>query len=86
MVNPTCLVSFSIIVCRYFSKWRFFFLKAEKVASTPSPSDFAGLPYPPGKVAPPTFFMKMTAKDVKEITCVPLVTFFSFLEQPWKKP
>ena len=47
MVIPTCSVSFSIIVCRYFSKWRIFcFLKTEKVASTPppSPSDFDGLP------------------------------------------
>ena len=30
--------------------------------------------------------MKMTAKDVKEITYMPLVTFFSVLEQPGKKP
>ena len=27
------------------------------------------------------FFMKMTAKDVKEITFMPLVTFFSILER-----
>ena len=31
----------------------------------PSPSDFDGLPYPPGKMIPPTFFIKTTAKDVK---------------------
>ena len=43
--------------------------------------------YPtPGKVVPPIFFfMKMTAKDVKEITFMPLVTFFSVLERPGKK-
>ena len=29
--------------------------------------------------------MKMTAKDVKEITYIPLVTFFSVLERPEKK-
>ena len=28
--------------------------------------------------------MKMTAKDVKEITYMPLVTFFSVLELPGK--
>ena len=28
--------------------------------------------------------MKMTAKDVKEITYMPLVTFFSVLEPPEK--
>ena len=28
--------------------------------------------------------MKMTTKDVKEITYMPLVTFFSVLEQPGK--
>ena len=50
----------------------------------PPPSDFDGLPYP-GKVVPPIFFfMKMTAKDVKEITYMPLVTFFSVLERPGK--
>ena len=33
---------------------------------------------------PQFFFMKMTAKDVKEITQMPLVTFFSVLELPEK--
>ena len=33
---------------------------------------------------PQFFFMKMTAKDVKEIIYMPLVTFFSVLEQPGK--
>ena len=28
--------------------------------------------------------MKMTAKDIKEITYIPLVTFFSVLERPGK--
>ena len=44
------------------------------------------LTLPPGKVVPPIFFfMKMTAKDVKEITYyMPLVTFFSVLERPEK--
>ena len=32
----------------------------------------------------PIFFMKMTAKDDKEITYMPLVTFFSVLERPGK--
>ena len=41
--------------------------------------------YPtPGKGGTPIFFMKMTAKDVKEITYMPLVTFFSVLERPGK--
>ena len=36
----------------------------KKVASIPSPSDFDGLPIP-------YFFIKMTTKDVKEITFMP---------------
>ena len=42
--------------------------------------------YPtPGKVVPPIFFfMKITAKDVKEITYMPLVTFLNVLERPGK--
>ena len=51
----------------------------------PPPSDFDGLPYPRLRLYPQFFFfMKMTAKDVKEITYMPLVTFFSVLEQPGK--
>ena len=46
----------------------FCFLKTEKVASTPPPSDFDGLPYPQVMWYPQFFFMKMTAKDVNEIT------------------
>ena len=84
MVIPTCSVSFSIIVCRYFSKWRInVFLKLKRLQQPPSPSDFDGLPYPL-RWYPQFFFMKMTAKDVKEFTYMPLVTFFSILERPEK--
>ena len=54
----------------------------KKVASTPHPLALTAYPTP-GK-GYPIFFMKMTAKDVKEITFMPLVTFFSVLEQPGK--
>ena len=38
MVIPTCSVSFSIIVCRYFSKWRVnVFLKLKRSQQPPSP-------------------------------------------------
>ena len=50
----------------------------------PSPSDFDDLPYPRVRWYPQLFFMKMTAKDVKEITYMPLVTFFSVLDRPGK--
>ena len=59
-------------------------LKIEKVASIPPPSDFDGLPYPRVRWYPHFFFMKMTAKDVKEITYMPLVTFVSVLERRGK--
>ena len=67
----------------FFSKWRIHvFLRLKRLQQPPSPSLTA---YPtPGKVIPPIFFMKMTAKDVKEITYISLVTFFSVLEQPGK--
>ena len=82
MVIPTCSVSFCIIVCRYFSKWRInVFLKLKRLQQPPSPSDFDSLPYPRVRWYPQFFFMKMTAKDVKEITYMPLVTFFSVFEQ-----
>ena len=59
-------------------------LKIEKGCIHP-PHPLALTAYPtPGKVVPHFFFMKITAKDVKEITYMPLVTFFSILEQPWK--
>ena len=66
MVIPTCSVSFSIIVCRYFSKWRIFcFLKTEKVASTP-PHPLTLTAYlPPGKVVPPIFFHENDRKGCK---------------------
>ena len=84
MVIPTCSVGFSIIVCRFFFKWRInIFLKLKRLQQPPPPSDFDGLPYPRvGGI--PNFFMKMTAKDVKEITYMPLVTFFRVLERPGK--
>ena len=82
MVIPECSVSFSIIVCRYFSKWRInVFLKLKSLQPPPSPSDFDGLPTP-GKVVPPIFFMKMTAKGEKEMIYMPLVTFLIVLERP----
>ena len=86
MVIPTCSVSFSIIICRYFSKWRInVFLKLKRLHQLPSPSDLDGLPYSRVRWYPQFFFFtKMTAKDVKEITNMPLVTFFSVLERPGK--
>ena len=85
MVIPTCSLSFSNIVSRYFSKWRInVFLKLKRLQQPPSPSDFDGLPYPRVRWYPQFFFMKMTTKDVKEITYMPLVTFFSVLEQQGK--
>ena len=62
--------------------------KTEVASTPPSPSDLNGLPYP-GQGGTPNFFfffMKITAKDVKEITYMPLVTFFSVLERLGKKP
>ena len=69
MTIQTWSVSFSFIVCRYSSKWRLeISKKLKKVATTlPHPLTFTAYPTP-GKVAPPIFFDKMTAKDVKEIT------------------
>ena len=68
----------------FFKMANLCFLKTEKVATTPPPSDFDGLPYPRVRWYPKFVFMKMTAKDVKEITYMPLVTFFSVLERPGK--
>ena len=85
MVIPTCSVSFSIIVCRYFSKWRItFFLKLKRLQQPPPTLWLWRLTLPPGKVVQPIFFMKMTVKDVKEITYMPLVNFFGVLERPGK--
>ena len=60
------------------------FLKLKRSHQPPSPSNFDGLPYPRVRWYPQFFFIKMTAKDVKEITYMPLVTFFSVLERPGK--
>ena len=84
VVIPTYFVSFSFIVCRYCSKWRIKCPKTEKRRHPPRhPLSLTAYPTP-GKVVPPFFFMKMTAKDVKEITFMPLATFFSILERPEK--
>ena len=84
MVIPTCTVSFSIIVCRYFSKWRIIvFLKLKRLQQPPHPLTLMAYPTP-GYGGTPFFFMKMTAKDVKEITYMPFVNFFSVLERPRK--
>ena len=53
----------------------------KKVASTPSQSD--GLPYPRVNRYP-HYFIKMTAKDVKEMSYMPQFTFFGVLERPGK--
>ena len=83
--NSNMFCKFQHHSMQIFFKWRIFcFLKTEKVASTPSHSDFDGLPYPRVRWYPQFVFMKMTAKDVKEIKWMPLVTFFSVLELPEK--
>ena len=43
-------------------------LKYFEVATTPLPSNFDGSPYPHLKGYPRFFFIKMTAKDVKEMS------------------
>ena len=68
-----------------FSNWRIEMSKNEKRLHDPPPHPLTLTAYPtPGKVVPPFFFMKMTAKDVKEITYMPLVIFCSVLERPGK--
>ena len=53
----------------------------------PPPHSLTLTAYPTsGKGGTPIFFMKMTEKDVKEITYMPLVILFSVLERPGKKP
>ena len=85
MVIPTCFVSFSIIVCRCVSKWRIDVFLKLKTLHLPLTLWLWRLTLPPGKVVPQILvFMKMTAKDVKEITVMPLVTFLSVLERPGK--
>ena len=86
MVIRKCSVSFSIIVGIYFFFQNcelMFFLKLKRLHQPP-PSDFDSLPYPLIRWYPQFFSWKMTAKDVKEITYMPLVTFFSVLERPGK--
>ena len=83
VVIPTYFVSFSFIVCRYCSKWRIKCLKTEKGAIHPVTLWLWRLTLPRVRWYL-HFFMKMTAKDVKEITFMPLVTFFSVLERPEK--
>ena len=81
MVIPTCSVSVNIIVCRHFSKWRIkVFLKLKRLQQPRHPLTLTAYPTP-AKVVPPIVFLKMTAKYVKEITYMPLVTFFSVLER-----
>ena len=67
----------------FFKMENFKCLKIEKGCIHPHLLTLTAYPTP-GKVMPPFFFMKMTAKDVKEITYIPLVTFFSVLERPGK--
>ena len=72
MAIPTCSVSFSIIVCRYFSKWGItVFLKLKRLQQPPHPLTLTAYPTPRVRWYPQFFFMKMTAKDVKELTCMP---------------
>ena len=62
-----------------------FRVKIEKVASTPPhPLTLTAYPTPRVRWYLQFFFMKMTAKDVKEITYMPLVTVFSVLERSEK--
>ena len=80
MVFLTCPESFSTIPCRYFSKWR---LKIFRGGNTPLPSNFDGSPYPHLRGYPRFFFfIKMTAKDVKEMSKMPGVTFFCVFVRP----
>ena len=65
MVFLTCPVSFRSISCKYFSKWQL--KNIFRWQPLPLPSDFDGFPYPV-LGGTPDFFIKMTAKDVKEIT------------------
>ena len=67
MVIPTCSVSFSIIVCRYFSKWRInVLLKLKRLLLTTSLTLWLWRLYlPPGKVVSPTFFHENDRKGCK---------------------
>ena len=66
MVIPTCFVSFSIIVCRYLSKWRInVFLKLKRLQQLPLTLWHWRLTLPPGKVVPPIFFHENERKGCK---------------------
>ena len=66
MVIPTCSVSFSFIVCRYFSKWWIIlFLKLKRLQQPPLTLWLWGLTLPPGKVVPPFFFHENDRKGCK---------------------
>ena len=78
MTIQTCSVTFSFIVCKYFSKCP----KNEKGCIRPSsPSDFDGLPYL-GEGGNPNFFMKMTAKILKRLLICSRSLSLAFLERP----
>ena len=57
MTIRTCSVSFSFIVCRYFSKWRLkMSKKSEKGCNHPLTLWLWRLTLPPSKMVPPIFF------------------------------
>ena len=68
MVFPTCSVSFRSISCRYFSNWRLEIFSGGN--NPPYPRTLAAYPTPVLGGTPGFFFIKMTAKDVKEITYI----------------
>ena len=65
MVISTCSVSFIIIVCRYFSKWRIKMSKTinKRLHLPPNPLTLTAYPTP-GKVVPP-FFSENDRKGCK---------------------
>ena len=66
MVIPTCSVSVSIIVCRYFLKWRInVFLKLKRLQQPPLTLWLWRLTLSPGKVVPPIFFHENDRKGCK---------------------
>ena len=77
MVFLICPESFSTLPWRYFSKWRLKIFRGGN--HPPLPSNFDGSPYPHLRGVPPTFFIKMTANDVKEM---PGFTFFCVFVRP----
>ena len=65
MVFLTCSVNFRSYHADIFQNGD---LKYFQVATTPHPRTFDGLPYPRVEGYPRIVFIKMNAKDVKEIT------------------